>query len=245
MLELFHSPPKTLVLGSGAYALALAQILDAGRVNPGELLKDPEPNESGGYPRVFCDLERVFMVVASDQSPAEVLRCHEGLWNWVGKLSPDGDQHELCIIFILPESAGGSFEESLALGLGVPMVDLQKVGHSVAPASNPLQDLLSSLSRTHPSDLPPLKARQAGDSRHAALKALRKADTAEFLQDTARHVIELFAESEYQLDLFCRPPSHRNGNLLRGWLRDTVASTVTPDYLMDSKPELAKWLIEL
>jgi hypothetical protein len=239
----FSQPPHLLVVGEGAYACALAQILAAAHLRPDQIASEPAPNEAGAYPRVLEGLERVFLVAGISQSAADLLRMHDALWRWVEKLSPAGDQHELAILFVLPPSGDG-LARTLAAGLALEQFTPDLPGHGLAAMDDPLERLLAKATALVPQDLPPLRARQAADGRHTALAALPKATSNEARIAAALRVNEAFQGQEYLLDLFCRPPSHRHGNLLRTWLNAVVTNQVTP-YNHDSSNESpADWLNE-
>ena len=94
--------PTSLVLGHGPVTGALAGVFRAAHLSFDDLGQGPIPNSSGGYPRVFEELRRAFIVLGIDVSPAQGLRVHSSLWNWVNKIASAGDQHELAVVFILP-----------------------------------------------------------------------------------------------------------------------------------------------
>jgi hypothetical protein len=166
------------------------------------------------------------------------------VWWWIEKLSPEGEQHEVTILFVLPTSSADVLAESLAVGLGLEKLDPES-GHGIARIGDPLESLCQALSAIRPCDLPPLRARRAGNVRHRAIRQLIGAGSPDYLAQSARDVAECFRGQEYHLDLFCKPPSHRNGNQFRQWLRHAVAEGVTRDDLAKAKADLAKWLIEL
>lgn len=177
------------------------------------------------------DLQLVFLVMSANQSAADALRWHNAVWEWVMKLSPNGDQHELAMVFIVLAGDAARTTEALLTGLGLAGTDQAAAGHAIIPMDAPLADILAEVVRIQPMDLPPLRARQAADSRHASLRGLRCAlEAGDSMESRAAaiRVIQAFGGHEYLLDLFCRPPSHRNGNLLRGWLNELVTSGVTP-----------------
>jgi hypothetical protein len=245
--EWLSVPPETLVVGSGPYAAALASVMGTASLDARKLAACPEPNEQGGYPRVLEYLERMFFVLGTNQSAADALRCHEDAWNWVVKLTSAGDQHALSFIFILPAEVSSDYESALAIGLGVAKIDPATTGHSVWRRSGSLTKLLDVVSRTQPMDLLPLRARRLADARHAALGALRAAVAGgDRLKaaDAARQALSVFSGHEHHLDIFCRPPSHRHGNLLRGWLNASVTDGVTPDWLITGRNHLLEWLLE-
>lgn len=236
------SPPESLVLGSGPYASALAFVLEAGLLDCETL--EAGPAENDGYPQVLEKLERILLVVGNGMPAADALRHHRAAWEWVGKLSPAGDQHELAFLFVLPPDASQALEESLAVGLGIPEFDPKSTGHAVWRMSGSLESLLSGLAGTRPLDLPPLRARQAADVARVALRKLQQAADSHSMREAARAVLSVFSGREYHLDLFCRPPSHRHGNLLRGWLHTVVTSEVTPGSLEEGNHP-SQWLADL
>lgn len=235
------TPPQALLIGDGAYSGALSLVLGAGSIGPAELLVGlGEPGDTG-YPQVLRGLERAIIVAGASQSASDILRCHAALWRWIEKLSPEGDQHEVAILLVLPQSSGDSLAESMAIGLGLEKFD-PELGHGIARMGDSLEFLCQALSAIRPCDLPPLRARQEGNARHKAIRQLAVAGDQEELTQAARNVAECFAGEEYHLDLFCRPPSHRNGNQLRKWLQEAVTNGVTPDSVESTKSSLAEWI---
>jgi hypothetical protein len=237
------SPPQSLVVGEGPYAQALGRIVGSAVIIPNQILGGPAPNEAGGYPLVLGTLARVFLVAGPSQTAADLLRVHDALWRWLDKLSPHGDQHELAILFILPPTGDG-ISKALAAGLGLERFEPDVPGHSLALMDESLEGLLAKAAAIVPQDLPPLRARRAADARHSALIALRQAVSDEALLTAAIRVNEVFRGQEYLLDLFCRPPSHRHGNLLRSWLNGLVTGQVTPQDEGSSGGNPSDWLDE-
>jgi len=236
------TPPQTLLVGDGPYASALAFVTGAAILAADDLLSGVEEPQEGGLPQVLGSLQRVVFVASASQSGADLLRCHRALWRWIEKLSPEGEQHEVAILFVLPDSSSASLEESLALGLGLKKFDPAS-GTEAARMGDPLESLLAAWAMICPTDLPTLRARQASDAARAALRKLRCQGGAAVNREAAREVLAIFAGREYQLDVFCRPPSHRHGNLLRGWLRSVVTDGVTPDsYKEGCRP--SDWLVD-
>lgn len=239
------TPPQALAVGDGPYTAALATVLGIASIPLALLHAGPEPNDRGGHTRVLDDLERVFLVVPEDMQAAEALHCHCLIWGLVEHLSAAGDHHDLAFVFILPADASRSYEDSLAIGLAVPEIDPATTGHGVSRRSASLFELLDLAASTHPLDLPPLRARQASDTRHAALSKLRGAvaqDDPYAASEAARQVLSAFARHEHFLDQFCCPPRHPHGHLLRAWLSAAVTGPVTQDWWTVSKQHLAEWL---
>lgn len=238
-------PPESLVAGDGPYAVALALVVGAEAIRLEDLRAGPEPNDAGGYPQVFENLTRAFLVVPESMSAAEVLRCHQAVWEWFIKLAPGGDQHELAFVFILPPDASKGLEDALAAGLGIARIVTATTGHAVWRRSGSLLELLDLLASIRPMDLLLLRARRTADIKHAAiaklLAAAAKADSIA-IREAARKVWDAFSGREYLLDVFCRPPSHRNGNLLRSWLKKTVTETATQEGWLEERKQLAAWL---
>lgn len=226
-------PPSLLVIGEGPYALAMSQILGAAFLEENEFMSGPSSDEDGRYPQVCRKLERVFLVTGSSHGPTDILTAHDKLWDWVQKLSPEGDQHELTVVFVLPPSGAHSLSSALAAGLALEQFGPDVSGHGVVCMGDPLEEILEVAGTIKPQDLPPLRARRAGDLRHAAIRALQSAGTDKDLFAAAKGVAAAFINQEYLLDLFCKRPCHQNGNQLRTWLKGIVTNGVTHDSMQE------------
>jgi len=224
-------PPNTLVAGDGPYAAALAQVLDAQLMDWESLSAGPEAEEAARYSRILNDIDRVFIVGSAARNTAGFLCCHEAIWNWIAKLTSGRTQHDVAIIFVLPETASRDGKEALAIGLGIPTGEFEKSGHGVVRMSDGLAGMLETSSRVAARDRVRFLARRKSDKRHAALARLKEAQSSSGPEagiEAARQVLEVFAEYEHHLDLFCSSPSHQNGNRLRTILRHLVTKPVTP-----------------
>jgi hypothetical protein len=241
-LEWLSKPPRILVVGDDSCARAIALILDAGRVTPECLDGQVVVSDEGGAPQILHDLQRVILVGGGSRSSADLLNWHEAVWRWIERLSPEGDQHEIAVLFILADASLNSLGAALAVGLGLQTIDPATSGHGIARMSDPLHSICTALAAIKPMDLPPLRARKRADVRHAALHALRAAGTSDELRVLAHRVAEAFQGHEYLLDIFCRPPGHRNGNLFRAWLRGAVSEAINFEKIDDVKSSLATWL---
>jgi hypothetical protein len=191
-------------------------------------------------------LKWVFLVVPEAMPAAEALRCHQEVWEWVEKLSPEREQHDLAFLFILPPGASQSYEGTLAAGLIVSEIDPATSGHAVWRRSGALSDLLALVRRTRPMDVVRLRRRRASDVRHIALAKLKTAATQHDPRqgmEAALGVLAVFRGQEYHLDLFCHTPCHKNANLLREWLNTAVTSTVTPVGWDEQRVKIADWLV--
>lgn len=240
-----NSPPDSILVGEGVFAIAAAQVLGAARVSSGQLACGPEQNADGSLPLVLEDLNRVMLVVSENMSAADALRCHQMVWEWIEQLSSARDQHELVFIFMLLADISHGFEDTLATGLGISKIDPAATGHAVWRRSDSLSGLLGFLTNTQPMDLVPLRARRVADIKHIALARLRASvslNDADALREAARDVLSAFSGCEYALDVFCCPPSHQNGNLLRRWLDAAVTDSVTPKEWIEGKEQLVSWL---
>lgn len=239
-----YSPPTTLVVGDGPCAAALAVIFGTIPLSLDALLDGPRPDEDGRFRRVFEDLKRVLIVVGDGMSAAEVIQCHQAVWHWVVTVSSKKEEHRLSIIFVLPDAAS-AYAHGIAVGLSLAEIDPATTGHALWYRSGSLVELVDVAARTIPVDLVPLRNRLDRDVKYAALAQLRAAITADDssgVVSAARKVLAEFSDHEYQLDVFCSPPSHRHGNLLRNWLRATVTDSVTPEYYTNARREIATWL---
>lgn len=245
--ELRYAPPESLVAGVGPYSAVMAAILGTVAIPFDRLHAGPESNSCGGYPRVLEALRRALLVVPEGMSTSEALQCHQSVWDWVGKLSSGGDQHDLAFLFVLPENASRGFEEALAVGLSVPMIHPATTGHAVWRRSGALSELLDLVATTRPMDLLSLMARRVVDVKRLALTRLCVAvaqDDPTAIVAAVQAVLGAFHAAEYHLDLFCGPPSHRHGNLLRAWLNAGVTGPVTQDWCATGRNQLSVWLAE-
>lgn len=242
-----YAPPETLVAGDGPYAVALATVLGTEGISLGQLQSGPEAEDGGRFPQVLESLARAILVVSESMSAAEAIQCHRAAWDWIERLSSAGDQHELAFLFMLPEDTSQGFEDALAVGLGVPRIDPASTGHAVWRRTGSLSELLDVLTGIRPMDLLPLRARRAADTKHTTMAGLRATlaqDNPTTVSEAARQVLAAFSGQDYLLDLFCRAPSHRHGNLLRGWLNAAVTYPVTPEGWKVARKQLAAWLAD-
>ena len=236
--------PTTLVVGNAQYTAALAVIFGTTPLPLNTLLDGPRPEEDGRFRRVFEDLRRVIIVVGDGMSAAEVIQCHQAVWRWVVTISSKKEEHELSIIFVLPD-ATNAYAHGIAVGLSLSEIDPATTGHALWYRSGSLVDLVDVANRTIPVDLVALRSRSARDAKHAALAQLRAAITggdSSAVVSAARKVQAEFSGHEYQLDVLCCPPSHRHGNLLRNWLHAAVTDSVTPEQHSNARREIATWL---
>lgn len=239
-----HSPPTTLVVGDGLCTAALAMIFGTIPLPLTTLLDGPLTDEKGRFHRVFEDLKHAFIVVGEGMSAAAVIQCHQAVWNWVVKISSKKDEHGLGIVFVLPDAAN-AYADGIAVGLSLSESDPATTGHALWYRSGSLVELVDVATRTIPVDLVPLRNRLARDVKHAALAQLRDAITGDdscAVVSAAKNVLAEFSGHEYQLDVFCSPPSHRHGNLLRKWLHAAVTDSVTPEQHSNARHEIATWL---
>ena len=240
-----HSPPFSLVVGDGAHARSLAFVFGCELFLPTNLLAMPAEIPGQGYPRVLGNLERVFLVATSASSPADLLRWHKAIWEWVARLSRNGDQHDLAICFALPNTGGANLFQSLLTGLALNGLETHLYGHGIVHMTDGLPSLLTSIGKIRPMDLVALDARRRSHVRHAAINRLRTAlshsDQAA-IREATKAVEAAFTGEEYQLDLFCRPPAHRHGNAIRQWLASAVTGEVTPEQWQEQRSAVADWL---
>lgn len=240
-----YDSPEAFVVGDGSYAKALAFVFGAVCLSIETLKTGAESFEVNGCPLVLKNLKRVFIAVSSSMPASDVLVCHRMAWTWVEKLSPLGDQHDLVFVFVLPPVVSAHYEADLALGLGIQDIDPKAMGLAFWRSSGSLCELLEVLGQIRPTDLPPLLARQTADARYVALAHLGvavRSDNLESVRRAAQNVLSVFLEHEYQLDLFCTSPCHRNGNSLRQWLHGIVTDSVTPELLETGRKCFADWL---
>lgn len=192
----------------------------------------PERNEGGGFSRVLDHLETVFLVIPYDIAPAEALWHHHWVWDWIEKLTLGKEFHEVAVIFVLGAEVPTSFDHALATSLAVVAVDPAICGHAIWRSSGELPDLIKLTRQSIRKDLQALRCRRAADVRGKSLRALAAAVRSDaddkVWSAVVSAVADAFRKTENDLDLFCFPPCHRNGNLLREWLHSAVTEPVTP-----------------
>jgi hypothetical protein len=245
--EWFEVPLETFVAGEGPYTRALAGIFGVTSLPLSQLEGGCLEGPCEGYPLVLEALKRVVLVVPEEMAAADALRYHQFVWEWIVRLSSAADQHEAAFIFVLSENASEQYDEALAVGLSVGVTNLGTTGHAIWRRSGTLAELLELIASVRPVDLQLLMARRRVDGRRLVLNRLRLAltqDNPVVIRAAMHAVLEAFRSEEYHLDLFCRPPSHRHGNLLRKWLMIGVTGAVTRDWCATAMSQLTAWLIE-
>lgn len=228
--EWLSDPPIMLAVGEGSYAAALAFVLGSVLIDASGPFTGSQENYEQPVPLVLRNLEQVILVAGAGNTASDLLRWHEAVWQWIEKLSPEGDEHDVAILFVLADASGSSLADGLAFGLGLEKIDPTTTGHGIARMSDSLDTLCTTLGAIRPMDLPPLRARRAANARHQALEELK--DAASLNEPTALHasvegVRIAFEGCEYHLDLFCQAPQHANGNRLRSLLQKIVTEEVT------------------
>lgn len=235
----FQAPPRTLLAGDGPYASGLAPGLGAAILRLAQLEGGPSPKPDGAYDHPLDNLESALMLVPEGMSPAETICHHQWLWDWIEKLTSAKDCHPVSFVFILDSAAPTDFDRALATGLAMHTMDPRTYGHAVWRRSGTTDSLTTLLRATLPRDLQTLRGRCAADARSKAIAtfaALLKANADHIaISRAANQIASAFKDHEYDLDMFCLPPCHRNGNVFRQWLQSAVTGSVTPDSWEDCK----------
>jgi hypothetical protein len=226
-------PPRIIVAGDGPFATKLALSLNATELTLAKLEGGPEPKSDGAFDRRLNNLESVLFVVPDGMSAAEAMWHHHWLWDWVEKLTAGKDCHEICFIFILPADISGEFDHAIAASLAVTAINPVLSGHAIWRRSGKLEELIELSGRKTGKDLQALRGRRAADVRRNCIAlfvaTIKSDETGVSWSKSASRVADAFKNREYDLDLFCLPPCHRNGNLVREWLRSIVTGHLTPE----------------
>jgi len=228
-------PPKILVLGEGAYSHALSRVLKAGHLGFDALGISLRLPDTSPTPLVWNDLRLVFLIGDPGRSAGDLLAFSRRLWNLVQTLTTEEEEHRLAMVFVLPR-ANDTMESALVRGLALGESDPARCGIGIARMGDSLAEILALASRVDPKDFVAVRNRLAADSRRRALLQLRDSlsveanacDSTDSIQSAAAAVAEQFRGCEYDLDLYCHPPRHPNGNVLRQWLNRAVTGMVTP-----------------
>jgi hypothetical protein len=235
---------ESLVVGDGFYARALASALGAFSLSLGYRQRGAlGPTVRS---KTWEGLNRAFLVVPERMSVAETLWHHQSLWHRVQILSPFGDQHDLAVVFIIPGHAPMAFDLALASGLSLSVSELPSNGHAIWRRSGTLRQLLDLTGRIVLKDLLLINARREKDLRRLALRRLMfavKRDDHAGVRDAARVVLDVFGQSLYILDCYCRHPHHHSyGNLVRRWLHAGMAPLASKEWLNEGRERLPIWL---
>lgn len=236
--------PSSIVVGDGPYATALALTFGAELLSSDQLLSGPVSHGGNEYPRILEQLELAMLVVSDAMTPSDAMQLHGVVWEWVVKTTSAKDEHDMAFFFVLPPRVPPEFVDALGVGLSVPTMT-PDTGHDTWRRSDSLVRLLELVASTARKDRKTLDRRRASDARRAALSQLRQAvQVANKLavQEAARDVLAVFEHRQYFLELFCRQPRHRHGNLLYSWLEAAVTGSVTPDWIATGRSNLADWL---
>lgn len=230
-----HRPPGMLVIGSGTYAGALGQTLGIRSTAPEQFRSSDSDHPHSSDLLVFHRLRLVFLIAGPRDSAGDLVALHRGLWEWVVRLTADQEEHRLRLVFILPPPFD-RLASSLASGLAFPSLEAAGKACSIIAMGLPLTDLLTTAAATPMTDFVAVQGRFRADLRRNTLRRLADlvlridtgSEVVEAIRDAAVTVMEVFRNQEYDLDLFCCSPRHRNGNLLRQWLGHAVTGMVTP-----------------
>lgn len=226
-----RKPPHGLVVGAGAYTRALALILRYDRITLEEFKAFLPPSPGSGLPLVLTELQRVLLVADAQPSAGDVVRGVDQVWLWIAQLSRLGPDHEVAFLLIGPPGNQDGFREALAVGLALSPDDMLGQGYGFARMGDSLENLMGVLASVCPSDHVCLTNRRARDNRRASMRNLaesvRVGEITQVVQ-AAAIATAAFAGQMHLLDLFCRAPSHANGNSLRSRLHTLVTGGVTP-----------------
>jgi hypothetical protein len=229
--EWLSDPPQHLVVGNGPYTAALAQLLRTVSLRLDHIQAGPDLDEVVRYSRVLDDVRALVFIVPAEMSAPEALCHHQRLWDWVERLTRGKDCHAIGFVFVLGGEVPSAFDRAIATGLAIPAFDPIVSGHAIWRRSGTLQSLLDLLLHTARKDLQSLRGRRAEDIRRKSLVALaaesKSGTDDQAFSAAAATVMDAFRGREYDLDLFCLPPCHHNGNVLRAWLRSAVTGPVT------------------
>jgi hypothetical protein len=227
-------PPHSWVVGSGAYGQALALVLGAEPMTYEMLAVTPEAEMGGRLPRVLNELDRVILLPESGHSAADVLRIWEAVWRWIERLSAAGEDHEVVFLVLASPSGKESMARALSVGMGMSEKEMSAHGQVVGEAGMPLSELIELLQSAKPCDHVRLVNRRNADACRRALAELVMAaesgGAGDDITTAAERVRGAFGGREYDLDLFCQPPSHANGNRLRNMVKRLVTEPVTPEF---------------
>lgn len=238
-------PPHSLVVGGGPVAKALTLIFEAATLDHESLVAGPTPSDGGKFPNVLNELTRVFVVTDSKMSASDHLSYFEAIWNWVERLSKEGPEQRLSFIHVLPSSASSAFESSLATGMALDCLDPVSNANGVWRPAQSLSELLLVLGTLVPKDLVFFNGRRRADKRRIALAVLKIAGITGSVSEmvaAATEVRRVFADSEYDLDMFCSQPCHSNGNRLGTILRLLVTTGVTQEVTETLRGEIPSLL---
>jgi hypothetical protein len=226
-------PPKIIVAGAGPYASRLAQSLGVIPIPLQQLEGGPAPKSDGMFDRRLNALEQVYLLIPEEMSAAEALSYHHWIWDWIEKLTTGKDCHSVSFIFIIGSEAPEAFDRAISTSLALAALDPRICGHAIWRRSGDLASLTELAERTSPRDLQALRGRRASDVRRKSLAALAATamSTAQARAwfAAAKTVTNAFEGRESDIDLFCVPPCHLHGNLLRDWLHCAAIGPVTPE----------------
>lgn len=201
---------KTLVLGNGSPARALAAILDS------PLVLRTDSDTAWQWPKQSSEL-RAILVVETDTALSQLIRRHGEAW---GSLHA-GDF--LCVIFGLSDEASSQLLKRNVFGRRETDEDSfeQWSDHiAVLPSKTPLAELLQALSSLSPC---PIETWHRHAKRASVVPQLRRA-----LSERDVDSLRVFASQAQQQDWDAICPHEVAGRIVK-WL-NAVTSDVTPDW---------------
>jgi hypothetical protein len=235
-VEWIKKPPRTLVVGEGVYARALAGILAPGGLVTAKMLLQGlrVPHDMPGMrgkPRVWRDVGLIVLLWESELSTADVIWRHAQLWRTIQEWTEHLEFHELKWIIGLIDLPDNDTRERLRQQLLVSALDGND-GYGLWDRSSGLPRLLDLAEATCGVVYQEWEARKREDTGRLMLGDVRdalRAGDAGPIKSAANAAWDHFKLRLVDVDSYCQPPCHPNGHRWRDWLRDAVTNPVTPD----------------
>lgn len=230
--ENFARRPTLLVCGVGGLAHALTQVLVRSLLVDRSALANVTLGKTFGKTVLRLDeVKAILLICQSGMTVAEVLWFHGQLWKLV--LSENGGDvnQQMRFIIFSSQEMRLAHRAQLARGLMVPELNGQH-GYAFCEWAGGLKGLLDAMTTTEPTDAQNWEVLKRDDIRRHQITALSEAllgGNMEAVRVKSMAVWTQFKSLEIEIDSYCAPHCHTNGNQWRSWLRDAVTKDVTPE----------------
>ncbi len=228
--------PDTLIVGEGACARALSAVIQGAETVIFETTGDGSSLPKGWESRIrklspLQDVKTILLIWQSDMSAGDLLWRHARLWEFLLEWNSKDEFQKIGWVIVTNQVPGEEQRQQLARQILVPDLSGDH-GYVFWGRTSGLPKLLEAVEQTHRGDCQEWQARRLHDAKRRQLAGLRKVlldGDLDAVSKNSQAVLAQFKALEIEIDNYCVPNCHTNGNQWRSWLRNAVTNDVTPE----------------